>query len=103
MLAVPPPSSGAVGAVDTVKMVVFVMVLPMLALRNTVLGSVSMSCVIVPAAMNLLRSCGNLGVFVADAVWLANLTLVLLPITKGVISTAAIVGGPEMLVVGARL
>ena len=29
--------------------------------------------VIVPAAMKLVRSCGSLGVLVADAVWAANL------------------------------
>jgi hypothetical protein len=45
-----------------VKKIVLVMVFPALALRNTVFGSVSMAWVIVPAAMNLVRSCGSLGV-----------------------------------------
>lgn len=56
MLAVPPPSSGAVGVVETVKKVVLMMVFPSLAFRNTVFGSVSIACVIVPSSMNLVRS-----------------------------------------------
>ena len=102
MLAVPPPNSGAEGTVDTVKTVVLVMVFPLLALRNTVFGSVRMAWVIVPAAMNLVRSCGSRGVFVADAFWAANGILLLVPITVGVMSTAGMVGGPAMLEVGAR-
>ena len=102
MLAVPPPNSGVVGIVETVKTVVLVIVFPSLALRNTVFGSVSMAWVIVPAAINLVRSCGSLGVSVADAVWLANGILLLVPITNGVMSTAGMVGGPATLVVGAR-
>lgn len=62
MLAVPPPNSGAVGAVATVKTVVLAMVNPWLALRSTVFGSVNIAWVMVPAAMNLVRSCGSLGV-----------------------------------------
>ena len=102
MLAVPPPSSGAVGVVETVKKDVLVIVFPSLALRSTVFGSVCMSRVIVPASMNLVRSCGSLGVLVADAFWLANGILLVVPIMKGVMSTAAIFGGPAKLVVGAR-
>lgn len=103
MLAVPPPNSGLVGVVETVKKVVLVMVFPSLALRNTVFGSVSVAWVIVPAAMNLVRSCGSLGVSVADAVWLRNVILLLgVPITNGVMSTGGMVGGPTMLEVGAR-
>lgn len=56
MLAVPPPVSGAMGKVETVKVVVERMVWPLRAERRTVLGSVRMACVMVPAAMNLLRS-----------------------------------------------
>ena len=103
MLAVPPPTSGAVGFVETVKTVVLVMVFPLLAVRNTLFGSSRMAWVMVPSAMNLLRSCGSLGVSVADAFWLANGTLLLrLPITNGVMSTLGMVGGPAMLEVGAR-
>lgn len=56
MFAVPPPSSGAWGVVDTVKTIVLVMTWPLIALRSTVFGSVRMSCVIVPAAMNFVKS-----------------------------------------------
>ena len=103
MLAVPPPSSGAVGLVETVKTVVLVMVCPLMAARSTVLGSVSMAWVMVPAAMNLPRSCGSLGVSVLAAVWPMNGILLLgLPIANGVMSTAGMVGGPLTLEVGAR-
>ena len=88
---------------ETVKVVELVMVLPVLSLRNTVFGSVSMAWVIVFAAMNLLRSCGNLAVSGFDAFWLANVILVPgLPITNGVISTAGIFGAPEELEEGDR-
>lgn len=103
MLAVPPPTSGAVGAVETVKRVVLVMVWPLRALRRTVLGSVSMAWVMVPAVMNLLRSCGSRGVSVLEAVWLMNGILPLgLPMMNGVMSTAGMVGAPLTLEVGAR-
>jgi hypothetical protein len=103
ILAVPPPSSGVVGFVETLKTMVLVMVFPMLASRNTVFGSVKMACVMVPSAINLLRSCGSRGVLALDAVWLAKVIVSLgLPIKNGVISTAFMVGGPAMLVVGAR-
>jgi hypothetical protein len=39
-------------------------------------------------------------VSVLDAVWLANLIFVLVPITNGAMSTAGMFGGPAMLVVG---
>ena len=103
MSAIPPPISGLAGTVETVKVVELVMVLPTLSLRNTVFGSVSMAWVMVFAAMNWLRSCGNLAVSEFDAFWLANVILVLgLPMTNGVMSTAGIFGALEELVVGAR-
>ena len=103
MLSVPPPNSGLVGAVETVKVVELVMVLPLLSLRITVFGSFSIAWVMVPAAMNLLRSFGNLAVFELDAFWLANVALPLGgAIKNGVISTAGIFGAPEELEVGAR-
>ena len=103
MLAMPPPVSGEVGMVETVKVVVLVMVLPALAARRTVLGSSSMACVMLPVAMNLLRSWGRRGVSVREAVWLANgIFLLGLSMTKGVMSTFGMVGGPAVLEVGAR-
>ena len=102
ILAVPPPNSGDVGVVETVKTIVLVMVFPTLALRKMVFGSVNIAWVIVPAAMNLVRSCGNLGVSLLDAVWLVKVIFVLVPITNGVMSTAGMFGGPAILVVGAK-
>lgn len=59
---------------------------------------------IVPVAMNGLRSCGRRGVSVFVAVWAANGISVggLEPITNGVMSTGAIFGGPGKVVVGER-
>ena len=103
MLAVPPPTSEPAGAVETVKTVLLRMVLPTLSLRNTVFGSVRMAWVIVPAATNLLRSCGSLAVFVFDVVWLGNgILLPGLPIANGVMSTDGIFGAPGELAEGAR-
>ncbi len=62
-----------------------------------------MAWVMVPAAMNLPRSCGSRAVSVADAVWLAKGILWLgPPMTNGVMSTAGMIGGPAKLEVGAR-
>ena len=62
-----------------------------------------MAWVTVPAAMNLVRSCGNLAVSVFDAVWLANVILLPgLPMMNGVISTEGIFGAPGKLEAGAR-
>ena len=56
ILAAPPPNSGGGGAVETVKTTVFVMVCPAMASRSTVLGSFNIAWVIVPVAMNFVRS-----------------------------------------------
>ena len=64
MFAVPPPSSGAVGIVEILIVVVLLMVFPLLASRSTWFGSSRMAWVIVPALMNVVRSCGSLRVFV---------------------------------------
>jgi hypothetical protein len=72
MLSTPPPNSGAVGlvAIDiTVKAVIFC---PLMWLRRTVFGSSKMACVIVPALMKEVRSCGSRAVPWAAAVWLWN-------------------------------
>src|SRR5580658_6161931 len=105
ILAVPPPNSGAAGAVETVKTIVLVMVWPAMASRRTVFGSVKIAWVIVPAAMNLVRSWGIRGVSVFAAVWLMKVMNSggLLPMMKGVMLTAGMVGGPLMEVVGAKV
>ena len=55
------------------------------------------------AAMNLLRSCGNLAVSEFDAFWLGNVILVLgLLMTNGVMSTAGNIGALGKLEAGAR-
>jgi len=104
ILAVPSSNPAWIGSVDTVKTTVFVIVCPLIASRKKLLGSSKRAWVIVPAAMNLERSCGNRGVAVFDAVWAMNLMRFggLLPITNGVILTAGMVGGPAILPVGAR-
>jgi len=56
ILSVPPPNTGDRGEVDTVKVIVSVIVLPSKASRRTVFGSFNMAWVIVPAAMNFVRS-----------------------------------------------
>jgi len=62
---------------------------------RTVLGSSRIACVIVPAVMKGVRSCGMRGVFGVAAVWLANLILVAgFAVRNGVMSTAAMFGGP---------
>ena len=103
MFAVPPPSWGAVGLVEILMVLVLLMDFPILALRSMVFGSSRMAWVIVPAFMNVVRSCGSLRVFVRFAVWLGNGMngggLVL--IANGVILVAAIFGGPGVVVVGA--
>ena len=54
-----------------------------------------MACVMVRAAIKLLRSCGILAVFESLAVWLGNLILLAgLPVLNGVMSTDPIFGGP---------
>lgn len=83
--------------------VVFVMDFPLLALRSMVFGSSRMAWVIVPAFMNVVRSCGSLRVFVRFAVWLGNVTNAggLVLILNGVIFATGILGGPGVEVVGA--
>ena len=68
MLSVPPPNSGAAGDVETVKTNVSTMFCPAIACRRIVFGSSRIAWVIVPAAMNLERSCGMRGVLVLAAV-----------------------------------
>ena len=82
--------------------VFFVMDLPVLALRRTVLGSSRMACVIVPLLMNGPRSCGSLRVLFKFAVWLGNFGTKeggLLPTMNGVIFAAGMFGGPKAVVV----
>ncbi len=92
MFSAPPPNSGVAGLVEMVITVVWVMCWPAMALRSTVLGSVSIAWVMVPAAMKLVRSCGIRAEPCAVAVWLAKGNLV--APWNGVMSTGAIVGGP---------
>ena len=61
MLSVPPPKSGAAGAVEIEMPIVSSTVSPWLASRSTLFGSVSMAWVIVPRLMNDVRSCGIRG------------------------------------------
>jgi hypothetical protein len=100
MLAVPPPSSGLAGVVETLKTMVLVMCLSTLALRSTVFGSSSMAWVMVPAATNLVRSCGIRGVSLLAASCAMNLILFPPPMGNGVMSTAGMVGGPATVMVG---
>lgn len=72
MLAVPPPAPETVGMVETVKTIVLVIFCPTTSLRSLVFGSFSRSCVMVPSAMNLVRSCGSRGVSVRVAVRALN-------------------------------
>jgi hypothetical protein len=56
ILSVPPPNSGGKGKVETVKTIVSVIVSPAIASRRTVLGSFNIAWVIVPAAINFVKS-----------------------------------------------
>src|ERR1019366_4790603 len=100
MLSVPPPKkpSGGGGAVEMMMVVVLVIFCLLMASRSNLLGSSNRACVMVSAAIKRLRSCGILGVFGFVAVWLANRILLigLLPVTNGVMSTAAMFGGPGL-------
>ena len=102
MFAVPPPSWGALGLVEIWMVMVFVMDLPVLALRSTVFGSSRMAWVIVFSFMNGSRFCGSRRVFAVVAVWLGNLTNLrgLLLMTNGVILSTWMLGGPEVVVLG---
>src|SRR5689334_541480 len=95
MLSAPPPNRGVAGSVEMSISVVDVMVCDAMWLRRKVLGSSSIACVIVPAGMKDVRSCGIRGVFLLDAVWLANLILELgWSMVNGVMSLDVMVGGP---------
>src|SRR5271165_3609533 len=99
MLSTPPPKEGGGGggggAVEMMMAIVFVIFCLLTIWRSTVFGSSRMACVMVPAAMNLVRSCGILGVFGSVAVWLGNRILLAgFPVTNGVMSTGSITGGP---------
>src|SRR5262249_22986038 len=75
--------------------VVDVMVCDAMCLRSRVLGSSTIACVIVPAAMKDVRSCGILAVFLSDAFWLGNGTFEGgWPILNGVVSLGPMTGGP---------
>src|SRR5215469_15371308 len=63
MLSVPPPIRGAAGALEMEMTVVEVIVCDAMWLRRRVLGSVSIACVMVPAAIKEVRSCGIRAVF----------------------------------------
>ena len=109
MLSVPPPNSGAVGLVEIkggaaglveIEIVVVEMMFCVaIWFLSTVLGSDSIACVMVPAAMNDVRSWGirAVGLFggLFVTVWLGNGILLPVPILNGVMSTAGIVGGGE--------
>lgn len=61
-------------------------------IRRTVFGSFNIGCVIVPALMNDVRSCGMRGVPWVAAVWLGNTIGVAVPVTNGVMLAAGMVG-----------
>src|ERR1700733_366664 len=63
-------------------------------LRSTVLGSSRIACVMVPAVINEVRSCGILSVLTGAAVWLGN--WIGAPPAVGVILTDGIVGAPRI-------
>src|SRR5215469_4768969 len=95
MLSAPPPNSGVAGLVETKIVVVEVMFCDAIWLRRSVLGSVNMACVMVPAAMKRVRSCGIRAVLLVVAVWLGKGNLLLGgAVENGVISTTGIVGFP---------
>src|SRR5271165_632087 len=74
-----------------------------MATRKMVLGSSRIAWVIVPSAMNFVRSCGMRGVSVSAAVWaLKRIGCEGLPIGNGVIETGGMVGGPAIVAVGPR-
>ena len=98
MSSVPPPNSGALGMVSIRMTVVAMMFWAAARFFRTMLGLSRMSCVIVPAAMKLVRSCGSRKVSVLAAVWLGNLMVAVgSPILKGVMSTGFICGPPLMV------
>src|SRR5215467_6186562 len=77
--------------------VVDVIVCDAMWLRSRVLGSSIIACVIVPAAMKDVRSCGILAVFLSDAFWLGNGTFDGgWPILNGVVSLGPMTGGPAV-------
>src|ERR1700737_5022805 len=90
-----PPDSGEPGLVEMAITTVWVMFWFAIWFRNTVFGSSRIACVMVPAAMKGVRSCGMRGVVLSVAVWLLNLILFAgLPPGKGVMSTGSILGPP---------
>src|SRR5271168_3243083 len=95
MLSTPPPKSGGVGAVEMIIAIVLsIFCLATTSLSN-LFGLSNNCCVIVPAAIKLLRSCGILGVFGLVAVWLANLILFAgFAVWNGVMSTGFMSGAP---------
>ena len=76
--------------------VVLVIFCLLICARSNELGSSNIACVIVPRAMNGPKSWGILSVLAFAAVWLGNLGLTGLPVAlmMGVMSTAAMFGGP---------
>src|SRR5277367_3941554 len=95
MLSTPPPKSGGVGAVEMIIAIVLMIFCVAMTSLSSLFGLSNNCCVIVPAAMKLLRSCGILGVFVLAAVWLANLILFAgFAVRNGVMSTGFMIGGP---------
>jgi hypothetical protein len=68
ILSAPPPNSGAAGLVEMEIVVVAMMFSGAMWLRRSVLGSVNIACVMVPAAMKEVRSCGIRGVLLLVAV-----------------------------------
>src|SRR5580700_3163432 len=101
MLSVPPPKSdrGGTGTVEITIATVLMIFCRLMWLRSKLLGSFKRSCVMVPAAMKLVRSCGILNVSVLLAVWLGKGINFggFDPVTNGVMSTGDITGGPSIV------
>src|SRR6266516_642580 len=98
MLTVPPPNRGTAGWLEMEMMVVDVMACDAMWLRSRVLGSVSIACVMVPAAMKEVRFCGIRAVLLVAAVWLGKGILLWgAAVENGVMSTAGMVGFPAMV------
>lgn len=107
ILSVPPPNSGLgglgflrpAGFVDIKMAIVEMIFCALTILLRIEFGLSNMSCVIVPALMKGVRSCGIRAVPWLVAVWLGNfIGFVVFPgatVVNGVISTEFMIGGPS--------